>query len=82
MFTDFSTSRCVRAMLRSRPLVLIAASFFKAASRTLMPVKVWAMTSCSSRLILLRSSSCAERIWRDNRRNCSCRRSDCSSNCE
>ena len=45
-----------------------------------MPVKVWAMTSCSSRLILLRSSSCAERIWRDNRRNCSCRRSDCSSN--
>ncbi len=65
-------------MLRSRPLVLTAASFFKVASRMLMPVKVWAMTSCSSRLILFRSSSCAERIWRDNRRNCSCKRSDCS----
>ena len=45
----------------------MAASFFKVASRTLMPVKVWAMTSCSSRLIFLRSSSCADRIWRDNR---------------
>ena len=45
--------------VRSRFLVSLAAEFFKAARRTLMPVKIWAMTSCSSRLIRFRSSSCA-----------------------
>ena len=45
-----------------------------------MPVKVWAMTSCSSRLMRFRSSSCACRIWRDKCRNCSCMRCDCANN--
>ena len=42
MFTDCSTSCCVRAMFRSRLLELTPASFFKAVSRTLIVVKVWA----------------------------------------
>ena len=42
---DFTTSRCVLAISFLRPLVLVRASCFKESSRTLMPSKVWAISS-------------------------------------
>ena len=42
---DFSTSRCVLAISFLRSLVLLRACCFKESSRTLMPSKVWAISS-------------------------------------
>ena len=37
-----------------------------------MPVRVWAISSCSSRLMRFRSASCAWRTWWESSRSCSC----------
>lgn len=66
----------------SRTAVFIAASRLSAANWILIPVRVYAVTSYSFRLINFRSSSCDEIIFRDMRRNCSWRWFDLVSGCK
>ena len=51
------------------------------ANSTLMPARGWITSSCSSRLISRRSSSCAVSTYRGSSRNFFCMSCDSSNNC-
>ena len=76
---DFPTSRRVFAICLRKSPGLISAACESAASWTLTPASIWAISSCSWRLICFRSSSWDKKTWCVSRFNSACSSLDSAS---